>query len=926
MEATRDELLQAIKLADDAGDIAAVEEIAGMLDAMAANEVPAIDPNVMVDSAQRRQEQLTPGKFMKEAAKTGATESIAGLAALAQAGYDKVTGTSDFLPALGQHFVENQNAAQQFLIDAGIFDPAQFSPAEMRQADPTGGYLYTGAKALVDPLALASPLLKAPGAVAKGGSIAGAVAPVATRAIESSMAGIGGELGGQVGEQFAGPEGALVGALAGGSVMPSVTAPVRSAIGEGVAKGVSKGREIVGASKSEAKAASYSSKAANNLLKDIAAEAGGPEDIDRIIKNYEAISGIVGKKDFPLIVAMADNITLRTKFNEIARGAKGPALRAQMKAEMDKLSTAIQEKSDILFGSRDISFVNMEANIDLKKAADEAAKKAASIEQRIYTISDPLKQASKENVGDAVKKLIDAKSDAVRSSLRPEYQKVINEATEAGAKMPAEGTQAIYDFVVQNKMRDIFGRTTEVDNKVMSILAPKKVTETTKPSPLMIGQTAKTTTVSKFNDMSFENVDSLKRLINQLQRENASNSDVMRKLTQFEKVVDNQRELIPGDFNERLRQVDLAFYEQMGIPFDNKAIKQLGAKDYVEKVAPLLLNKPSSAKQFLETVGPDAVPVLKTTILSKLYDSAVNPDGSIKQSALENAIKNNAEFIDLIPGLGDELTDMVARNSDDLIAHKAAIDQVNRAQKDLDAAEILARDPQMEFTFNDVARSLDDPAKLAKFNSNVSKLDKASQNLLNERLQREVVAQALKRPDSLEYLTDPNNTAVLTRIMGTKYVEDLKAFAQLSDMMKKVDLNNVTPFPGQNSLDPAMRKLGVPTAGITSVLRDRIMSGTQKVVVLAAKANVSRIKNAEDIALMEAFLDPDGLSKLAKISREASTKTDIGVNGVVQRMMNVVKGRLPQYSVSATARELSRQNEEQLSEPMMISVTKPIPQ
>jgi hypothetical protein len=162
--------------------------------------------------------------------------------------------------------------------------------------------------------------------------------------------------------------------------------------------------------------------------------------------------------------------------------------------------------------------------------------------------------------------------------------------------------------------------------------------------------------------------------------------------------------------------------------------------------------------------------------------------------------------------------------------------------------------------------------------------------------------------------------------MGTKYVEDLKAFAQLSDMMKKVDLNNVTPFPGQNSLDPAMRTVGVPTAGITSVLRDRIMSGTQKVVVLAAKANVSRIKNAEDIALMEAFLDPDGLSKLAKISREASTKTDIGVNGVVQRMMNVVKGRLPQYSVSATARELSRQNEEQLSEPMMISVTKPIPQ
>ena len=933
MEATREDLLGALKKADEANDKIAMRAIAKRLDKLdKSQQAPEIDPEAMVKS----QAKIGPGTFIKEAMKQGVTETPAFLAAVPEALYGKVTGQGDFLPQLGQNFKRNQEAAQGFLQDMGIFDEPKYSEAQLRAADPSGGYLYSGTKALADPLAVAGPLVKGGLATTKAFTAGSPMASVTADALgtlgrtsqaslTSGVAGVTGEMGGQIGQQLGGDVGGLTGALVGGAVAPSITAPISSGVVDATVSATKGAKKAVTGIKS-GDASKYSSKVAQNLLKDIAVESKGADNIENIVKEFDKISNIVGAENYPLIVALSDNQTLMAAFQKTLRGASGAKLRAQLDDELVRLKDTLENKSEELFGSRNLDLVNTEVNLDIKNAAAKADEQVVKIEERLAGLGDRFKEAKDADVGSKIQNLINLKATKVRESLSPKYEEVISAAVDAGATLPPKGTEAIYKFVVQNNLRDIFGKTTAVDKQIMSLLKPKKVVK--EPSPIIIpGQPpAKAVETTVYPEITFNNVDSLKRRINELQRNNKNNSDVMRKLNQLEEVVDAQRELIPGGFSDQLRAVDKLFYERMGIPFDNKSIKDLNTKGYVEQVAPVLLTKPSATRQFLETVGPEGQNVVKTTVMSKLYETSVKPDGTIDQKALERNIKKYSEVISQVDGFQDELTDIAARNGFDVVSYKAAIDQRNLAQTDLKAAELLKSRPNLAISFKNAATNLDDPAALGKFREQQRLLDADTQKLMDNRLRREVISQALNKGNALEYLTDPNNRAALTEIMGGKYTNQLQAMAKLSDAIKRADPENTTVFNVEGKFDPLFRKLGVSSEQTFSVVRDRIMSIEQKMAVLLSKANAARMRTAEENALMEVFLDPEGLPKLLAAARESkvSSNNPEGIKKFLSKARTIAGTKLVQYSNGALAREVSRQ-QAQDEDPLKITVTKPLP-
>lgn len=914
MALTKEQATQVFKEAVAQGKTDVANEMAAYIKGSTATTQPTVDPNVMVESQAKRQEEMSALDWLRETAKTGVTEGIAGLSGLAQAAVldplSKMTGvelgrsaqTADmgFLESLSTTFKENQDTAQALLQDYGVFDKNKYTEQELRQADPTGGLATAGIRAAADPTSYIGAPLKA--------------TQLGLRGVESVLAGSLADVGGQVGAEFS-PEMSMVGALVAGGAVPTLTAaPRQKALSAGAQKAselIDKVDEIKQARKLSAEdfEMSYAGRTANNLLKSVAEETG-VENIDKIVKDFDGIKEVVGVENFPLITTLSENSALRSKFNEVAR--RSPELRAKVRSEMEGLVTAIENKSDELFGGRDLSIVGTEVNERLVKEAAKATQTAYDLESKLAELGARVEPTSKEALGNQIRGLVNSKATAVRQSLRPEYQKVIGDATKANARLPAEGTEAIYKFVVANNMRDIFGKTSEIDKKIMGILKPKTVTKTAPVDPLGIRRAATEVTEKVYRPISFENVDSLKQEINRLQR-TTKDAKTLMKLNQLEDVVNTQRQKIPGDFNERLKAVDALYYERMGIPFDNNTIKDLNAKKYAEQVAPVLLNNTSSAKQFISTIGPDAYPVLRNTIMSKLYEVAIKPDGTINQAVLDTNIKKYAEVIDLVPDLRTTLDDISATNSSELRAYKAAVDQVKDTQDAMKTAQILADNPNLEITFNNVAKSLDKPAEYQKWVKQVQMLDPASKELLTNRLRREVIAQATTaQGGAIKYLTDPNNRPVLTRIMGNQYMEDLQAMAKLSDAINKTDVDRINVFPQKGELDEMKQRFGVAAPQVFSVVRDRIMSVTQKVMVLLSKSNSARMEAATDRKLMELFLDPEGLSKLAKVARKAEKSNySVDIAKHANDMRRIMSERVVGFNISAIAREESRKKAEE---------------
>ena len=434
----------------------------------------------------------------------------------------------------------------------------------------------------------------------------------------------------------------------------------------------------------------------------------------------------------------------------------------------------------------------------------------------------------------------------------------------------------------------------------MGVLAPKEM-----PVPGTVE------TVTEHLPMSFDNVESLKKAINELKRQRMS-EDSMRKVLQLEEIVDEARKTIPGDFSDRLNAIDLKYYEKVGVPFGAQGVKDIDSKKYATQVAPIIVKNSESFDQFIRAVGKEqGHKIAEDSIISEIYDRAIK-NGELNPGALAKYIKTKEGIIRQIPGLEEKLRTALSDDS----ALRARIKQLDDAASV--AEKRIADNALTKFdapNYNALTRSfMTDPKAREKLLRDIGDLDADSAKAVRRTLRAEVIALADENPAGfMDYLMNPANKDALDKIFGSAFQPALRKVGLMADKLSQADISKVGVAVTKEDLDPLAKLApGLDIPYISSTFRDRITSLPQKIVRLMSRVNSARLLQKTDETIKELLLDPNGVQKLANVASEI----DFSLNAVdkVKKLGNAVAAVLPRAFYTSGKTAVAGEEREQRAE------------
>lgn len=717
-----------------------------------------------------------------------------------------------------------------------------------------------------------------------------AAAKLAGRAAGETLTGAAAETAGMVGEEAEraitgepGVVGRLAGSLAGayGSAIPR---QVVTGAAEDVARQVLKNREMLQKSPGGAQAA-YATGAAKRLLTS-AAEAQGAESAQQLIADVNEAARYVDKSNAPLVISMADNPVIRQQVERLA--ITRPEFRKQVDDLIRAAREKIEAKTTTLFGERYGAEVPKGAGLKIENIERRRADLDRRLEQTAETF---VPGVDKETLGQRIEKLVEDKKDLARQEVKPKYNELLAEARTKNIVLPEQGVQELYDFVRQNKMRDVFIKGTPLDKKVMEALSPDED--------------------GVFTSLSFDNVDSLKRAINELKRKRLSD-DQMRRVLALEDKFDEVRKYLPEDYSARLQAIDTDYYNKVGIPFSEQGIREIDAKRYAEQVAPVIVKTPESYRQFIRAVGPEKGNELaENAIISEVYEKTVK-NGIVSPTALAKYVKDKAAIIDGIPGLREKLQGALVDDTQ----IRAQINSLNEASK---AAQLrVANNALTQFEFPDynaMARSvIDSPKMRQKIFRDIGDLDAQTAKAVRNSLRAEVINIAQRSPGGfMSYISDPANKSGVEAVFGTAFMPSLRKIATFADKVSEADVSKLAISIPRESFDMLARVVkGVDIPYVTSQFRDRISSYPQKIVRILSKYNSASLRDATDDAIVELLLDPNGVQKLANTITEV--KFDIENPASLAKITDSLNKIVPRATYNALKVGVAGEQQEQLQQ------------
>jgi hypothetical protein len=710
---------------------------------------------------------------------------------------------------------------------------------------------------------------------------------------------IGGELGGQVEKAITGEDTGAARAI-GSIVTGGATALKGGALVETLGTGYKGAKQVYDKYREikadpDAAEQAMATGAAKRFLKKVS-EGKTVDEINSLMDDFSKISNKITGEDIPLAVSMADNPTMRATVANLVK--TNPEFRLRYETEMNKIANAIDKNAETIFGKR---------YTPIEGVDQVSIKNAVKVRQNIDTELDNIgnRLVGEPVDGARVQNLIDTRIKAARAEQSVEYKSVTDDARKAGAKLPVEGVRDIYNFVKQNRMRDIFGTGTQIDRDIISKFAPD---------------------ATGFAPVNFDTVVSLKEAINRLQRGRLEPKED-RLLTELENTVNAARERIPGNYNQRLMDVDKAYYEKVGVPFSAQGIKDIDSRKYAEQVAPVVVKNASSFNQFRAAVGEEANVIGRNAILSEAYSKTVK-DGSLNPNALRGYIKSKEKVIDEIPGLKEELTSALA---DDRVLklHRDTLDQNLKAAEKRLADNFITQsiDPQTGQalpSYTQIVNGiLQGQENIVTVRNALKDVDPATSKAVKKALQAEFLDKARDYPDGgMAFIKDAKNKTAVDFLFGTGTKEGYASFRQsldnivkLSDAVNKADITKINVQVSQKDLDSVGKFLeqqglpGLDAPFIASTVRDRISSLFQKGVRLLSRVNQARTKDATEALLADVILDPQGRQKLQSMVNtiDLSFKNPASVKSFVDTMSDI----FPRYMYGTMSAVTNEPPEEQ---------------
>lgn len=822
--------------------------------------------------------QVSTFDYIANEAKKGVADSfVLGQAILDTFLLDPITGKSG---GIGERFSGNVKRLQKAA--ATVTGAEDNLKAPSTAAEIVGG----GTRMLSDPLGYVGG-----GAVKAGKTIVETATPIVGRALGLFGLGTVAETGGITGQAI---EKRITGEDTGvGRTVGSITAaikgaPLTTAGAESFKTVGNAGKQIYDKYKAvktdpDGTSKAYATGAAKRLLEIIAKEQPG-QKLDLVVDEFNRIGNIINKQDLPLMVAMSDNPAVRQQVERLAK--ENPTFRERVKTELDNVATSIDSRADLLFGQRYQPVKGIESI-----GVSTAIKRREAIDNQIENLSSRfIPDESKANIGVAIENLVDARQKAARAEVSPLYQSVLEDAKKAGAKLPEEGVRDIYNFVKLNNMQDIFGVGTPLDRAIKANFAPKD---------------------KEFFPVNFETVDSLKREINRLQTKPMS-ADSARRLNDLEDVVNNARQSIPGDFNQRLMDTDKLYYEKVGVPFSAQGIKEIDAKKYAEQVAPVIIKNGSALKQFIGAVGEEGNTIARNAVYADAFNKVIKND-TLDPKALQRYIQQKDDVLRQLPQVKAELQAAVIDDSVLKLARANIDDAVKQAEKRIADNFVLsvkdANGVSVPNYSEITTRLFSDPNFYGKITRDLKDLDATTSTAVRNAIRAEIVQRARDFPDGgISFLTSPKNAKVINQMFGPGYRDAVKDLVRLSDNVNKANVDNLGATITRTELD-ALAKIvpGLDIPFVTSTLRDRIASVPQKAVRLLTRVQTANLKSDTDAAITELLLDPQGLKKLQNAAKTFDFKVENPAS--LKRLKDSISSTVPRYVYGGAKEAIMEQQE-----------------
>ena len=644
----------------------------------------------------------------------------------------------------------------------------------------------------------------------------------------------------------------------------------------------------------------YATGAAKRLLKLIAKEQG-VDDITDIVAEFNRLGKYIDGKELPLLVAMSDNPVVTSQVQRLAKTDE--SFRHEVNLELKRLAGQVDQKSNSIFGRRDIDISGLKDVPEvLHKKINFLVNQKYLVDTEIEDISlklIPFMSAKKQ--GEAIRDLVVKREKIVKAKLSPLYIKLKADAKSEAVEISEEGVSSIHKHVMDNNLRDVFGKGTKLDKKIIKYTSPK---ESVNKSTGMKEVEAPT--------MSFEHLDSLKRAVNELKRKPLSDTE-MRKLNDLDDVIREARKSMKGDYSKQLDILDKRYYEELGVPFNSASVKEIGAKRYADEVAPIILKNESALESFLNVAGSEGHVIARNAYYSKIYAKAVK-DGEVNMPVLKAMLKKDKDMINTVPGLRQELEDTLVDHGS-LFAKRAELNEGLKLAEDEIAKNFLMTSNLEPDFFRVVERSIRDHTYMDKVFKDLSKVDSMTAQAVTRRIQREFVEVALESSSgALKFISNPRNRTVVRKMFkdNPEYISQVRDLSKLSDALNKSSVEDLSSLVLNERLDWLAEIFpGLDHNYTFSQLRDRISSNTMKAFRLATRMNQASTKAKVDAQIKDILLHPQGLAKLSKTAKEFNFKIENPFQ--LKKILNIIGETLPTYVYASSKPTLLR--EENITQP-----------
>lgn len=732
--------------------------------------------------------------------------------------------------------------------------------------------------AVVPPLAAGSRILQLAFQGSKAApyatNLARALMPQSGRALaaEAAIGAGGGVVGGEVGQQVAqkfGEQYRPLGEMGGGMIGGIATNTAVRNLPE-MAAGVMAGRGL-GAETAQVSDMLGSVRARNKLQTAMEANPSLGSDL-ATAKEIETKLGV----KLPISAAAKGDTTLTGLLaSETSRG-ENAAFTALIKRQEDEALAAVKDAQKRLAGDPRNAELRAEAEakkVELENARRQTAfaMKQENVTRRIDELDNRINElsnssfgtlAGKEDIGNRVRSLLDAKEAVIKKELSPQYDSLLKQAKADNVELDSPQVAALWNFIKSSRAEDVFAKFPSLYPKITAVFAPKQAS-TFSPKFAERYPNLVKSAQGTYKPASIEEIDSLKRALNKAIG-SSTDSDQLRMLGAFKREFDNALSSLPEEFITSYRNLDKEYAKRLGIPFSEAGVVSVDKARFVENVVPQLTTKPSAVRQILAATdnAPEAAKIVEDAFMMKIgqQQGIVSADGVINPSKLRLFVDSNKEAIDQVPGLRDRLLSLSTNVAQLKDARSALLEQQKNAKVE-EFSNVWSQAFGSRGGFEGYVESaLKTPAQL-----NELILLAGTDKKLHQGLKSAILDIGLKSSDKTGFFDD--NVKTLNTLFGPEYSQQVKLLLDASQRLAQ--------FPMRSKINQSITQqtgfqqaTGSRPEQIASEIRNPVLGTFRTAANTLSRFIQNRATRSESAEIQEFLANPSAVADASALVKE----------------------------------------------------------